>query len=104
MTITMKVYGLIDIDTTTGVISGDTYKSREWIKENFGARWDRDAKVWRADVEKLNSELERPYYEKYIIRREESTSQTSNKTNKTNKSEGLCPKCHTYCYGDCTAH
>jgi len=80
MTITMKVYGLIDIDTTTGVISGDTYKSREWIKENFDAKWDRDARVWRVDTKKLAAELEKPYYNKYIVAR--SGNENAAKTNK----------------------
>lgn len=32
--------------TTTYTITGNTYNNRQWLKENFAASWDADAKAW----------------------------------------------------------
>lgn len=56
------------VNTITGEITGKTYHSKEWIKRNFGAKWNNDCKCWMADPEVLVKEFENMrYYEKYIV-------------------------------------
>lgn len=74
MKITMMVKGRDEftVDTNTGIISGKTYSAREFIKENFDAKWNGDTKVWIASVEKIEKEMTyEQYYAKYIVSKEE---------------------------------
>lgn len=66
----------IVIDTVTGLVSGKTYNSREFLKDNFNATWDGESRTWVVDTEKLASELSKyaDYYKKYIV--SESTATT----------------------------
>lgn len=55
------------VDTRTGVVSGKTYNSRQFLKDNFMAAWD--GSKWTVDVDKFNAELANypDYYKKYIV-------------------------------------
>lgn len=70
-TIKMCVVGTeeITIDTKTGLVSGKTYNSRKFLKNNFNAKWDADSRTWTVDTVKLASELRKyaDYYKKYIV-------------------------------------
>ena len=69
--ITMNVIGkkTFAINTKTGLVSGKTYNSRNFLKDNFNAKWDNDSRTWTVDTSKLMAELERypEYYKKYIV-------------------------------------
>lgn len=59
---------IITVDTESGIISGKTYASKQWIKDNFKAEWDGDRKVWIADPQVIATELENTrYYTKYLV-------------------------------------
>ena len=62
------------VDTATGEFSGKTYNSKDWIKRNFSAKWNREEKKWVADPEEVKAELSQheDYYKKYIVGSEES--------------------------------
>lgn len=70
MLVKMNVVGRenFTVNTLTGEVSGKTYHSREFLKDNFDAKWDASNKRWTVDVEKFNSELAKyaDYYKKYI--------------------------------------
>lgn len=59
----------ITIDSRTGLVSGKTYNSRKFLKDNFNATWDPDNRTWTVDTEKLASELSQypEYYKKYMV-------------------------------------
>lgn len=79
------------------LLTGDTYPMKDYIKAYLGGKWDRDARAWVVDVAKVMTLLNRPGA---AIRRTTAPANSSSKINTTT----ICPKCHTYCQGDCTSH
>lgn len=70
MKIKMNVVGkeIFTVDTETGIISGQTYGAKKWIKETFEARWDGDKKAWVASTSVIAKEFEDTRYCKsYIV-------------------------------------
>lgn len=71
MLVKMNVVGkeTFTVNSITGEVIGKTYNAKEFLKDNFNAKWDKEAKVWTIDVEKFNNELTQyaAYYEKYIV-------------------------------------
>ena len=69
--ITMNVIGkeTFAINTKTGLVSGKTYNSRKFLKDNFNAKWDNDSRTWTVDTNKLMAEISKypDYYKKYIV-------------------------------------
>lgn len=69
MKIEMCVVGkeTFTVDTATGIVTGKTYHAREFLKDNFNAKWD--GSFWAVDTDKFNSEIEKyaDYYKKYIV-------------------------------------
>lgn len=55
------------VNTQTGIVTGKTYNSRKFLKDNFSATWD--GQKWTVDVAKFSSELSSyaDYYKKYIV-------------------------------------
>nr|DAZ13282.1 MAG TPA: hypothetical protein [Caudoviricetes sp.] len=64
------------VDTTTGIVTGTTYHARDFLKDNFNAKWNKDSKQWTVDTEKFNSEMEKysDYYKKYIVSKSTNAS------------------------------
>ena len=92
------------INTNNGTVSGQTFKAKEWIKENFeGIKWDSTNKAWTMDPEEMTSiiEMRKAYFERVSGLAE--AAETTKETSYHHVNNGLCPICHTYCYGDCTA-
>ena len=95
----------ITLDTETGSITGDTYQMRDVIKEEFpGATWNKDAKAWTVSnlserIDEIRSYLTRCYRLSEVKSGEASATARDVIINRIN---GLCPRCHTYCYGDCS--
>ena len=92
------------INTNNGTVSGKTFKAKEWIKENFeGIKWDSVNKAWTMDPEDMNAiiEMRKPYFVRVSGLAE--VTETVKETTHHHANNGLCPICHTYCYGDCTA-
>lgn len=120
----------ITLDTVTGKIYGDTYQMRAMIKEDFpGAKWNKEEKCWEyADIEGRIEEYRAYFTRCYRLTAEASevtetteAAETSEPTeapaaSKSSKParpttardavisriSGLCPRCGTYCYGDCS--
>ena len=95
----------ITLDTATGTITGDTYQMKDVIKEEFpGAAWNKVAKAWTGNnmeerIEEIRSYLTRCYRLSEVKAAESSVTPCDVFINRIN---GLCPRCHTYCYGDCS--
>lgn len=98
----------IILNTETGDITGDTYAMRDIIKSDLYATWNAAAKCWHNDsLKEIVAE-----YKSYLTRLYNLTvAETSAPAQKTSyrkafmaKANGLCPYCHTYCYGDCRAY
>lgn len=93
----------ITLNTETGDITGDTYGMRDVIKSDLYATWNAAAKCWHSD--KLAETIEE--YKAYLTRcyslklAEESAAKPAYREAFAAKVNGLCPRCHTYCYGDC---
>lgn len=77
------------VDTLTGKVSGKTYNSKDFLKDNFSATWNSEEKVWIVDVEKFESELKAypDYYKKYIISTESDKEIVS--TEIVNRNDGF---------------
>ena len=64
------------VDTNTGKVTGKTYNSKEFLKDNFAAKWDSESKTWTVDTNKFNDEMDNypDYYKKYIVSEEPTTT------------------------------
>lgn len=106
----------IILNTETGKITGNTYGMKDIIKADLHATWNASEKCWESDklaetIEEYKSYLTRCY--KLSAVEERTTSATTVETEAAKESKpayrkafaakvnGLCPRCHTYCYGDC---
>lgn len=90
------------INTETGSITGGTYAMKEIIKSDLYATWDPTLRVWHMDdaesiINKYRDYLTRCY------KLEAIETPTSITVRAHTAHDGLCPYCHTYCNGDCTA-
>jgi len=94
----------LKIKNTTGLtlngnkLSGNTYPVKEYIKAYLGGKWDSNSKAWTVDVTKVNDLIERGGY----ISIDDSLAPVA--TRKVSTDNGWCNKCHSWCYGDCTAN
>ena len=96
----------ITLDAETGCISGDTYQMREYIKDNFTAKWDSSARVWMAEnLQQQIDDLKAYLTRVFDLREVETESKDEEKADTLTDRffRGVCPRCHTYCYGDCMA-
>lgn len=101
----------ITLDIETGKITGSTYGMKDIIKSDLCATWNAAEKCWESDklaetVEEYKSYLTRCYDLKEIEDDAEAkeTAQRSKPAYQAAvmaKINGVCPYCHTYCYGDC---
>ena len=99
----------IILNTETGKITGSTYGMKDVIKSDLYATWNSAEKCWESD--KLAETIEE--YKSYLTRNYKKTTKknTAAENNKpayrkafAAKVNGLCPRCHTYCCGDCSAN
>ena len=98
----------IILDTETGKITGSTYGMKDVIKSDLYASWNAAEKCWESEklaetVEEYKSYLTRCYKLKAIEETAAEESKPSYRKAFAAKANGLCPRCHTYCCGDCTA-
>lgn len=93
----------IILDTQTGYITGDTYNMRDVIKSEFPAKWEAAAKAWHvADLEgEINCQIDR-LRRVYRLCEVESPAATTVRDAFVGRIAGICPRCGTYCYGDCS--
>jgi hypothetical protein len=79
-------------------LSGDTYPIRQWIKTYLNGKWDANSKSWIVDLGLVAT------WTGTCIRVDDNP--VAAKQTGYNKSDynGICPRCHTYCDGDCTSH
>ncbi len=79
-------------------ISGDTFPIKDALKQYCGAHdWNKADKSWAVDLDKLNHYMSLANSLGLHI-------DTDPQPKATRSVYGLCPKCHTYCYGDCEAN
>ena len=96
----------ITLNTETGKITGGTYPMRQTIKDTFHATWNAAEKCWESDklaetIEDKREYLTRVY--KLSAVEETTASKPAYREAFAAKVSGLCPRCHTYCCGDCMA-
>lgn len=93
----LKIKQTTGLVLTGNTLSGNTYPVKEYIKSYLGGKWDGNKKAWVVDIEKVNS----------LITRGGQISIDDTPAPAPKKSTGVsgwCNKCHSYCYGDCTAN
>jgi hypothetical protein len=78
------------------LLSGDTYTIKEYIKTYLGGKWDAATKSWIVDTAKVQDLIDR----KAIHVNDAPVVQSK----QTTHDNGWCNKCHSWCYGDCTAN
>lgn len=105
----------ITLDTETGKITGNTYGMKDVIKSDLYATWNAAEKCWESDklaetVEEYKSYLTRCYSLKEVEESAEAAIEVKETAQRSKpayraavmaKINGVCPYCHTYCYGDC---
>lgn len=79
------------------LLTGDTYRIKEFIKAKLDGKWDAERKGWIVNPEKMASIMDSGWC--YIY----PETQTPAPVKVERHISELCPKCHTYCYGDCEA-
>lgn len=95
----------IIIDTTAGSITGDTYQMRDVIKDEFpGAKWNKELRAWTAGnlaerIDEFREYLTRCYR---LCEVEENVAPVTTRDAVIGRINGVCPRCGTYCYGDCS--
>lgn len=77
-------------------ITGDTFKMKDFIKGKLQGKWNADRKSWIVNLDEVKYWIEKGAL---TVHGEQEAAPATSKTN-----NGLCPRCGTYCYGDCTAH
>lgn len=97
----------IILNTETGKITGNTYGMKDVIKSDLYATWNAAEKCWESDklaetVDEYKSYLTRCY--KLSAVEDPATSKPAYRKDFMGKVNGLCPRCHTYCCGDCSAN
>ena len=95
----------IIIDTTAGSITGDTYQMRDVIKDEFpGAKWNKELRAWTADNMSERIDEFREYLTRcYRLREAEvNVAPVTTRDAVIGRINGVCPRCGTYCYGDCS--
>lgn len=100
------------IAINNNVVSGETYKAKDFIKSVLGGRWDADRKVWIINPVKLAAAI-KSTTGLYDASEEQIASLTAAPVRQSRYTAGtyvaadgltVCSKCHTVCYGDCTAN
>jgi len=81
------------VTLTDNRLSGQTYQIKEYIKAYLAGTWDKNISSWIVDTEKVTA----------LINAQAIQIDNSPVIVKVHSANGLCPRCHTYCYGDCTA-
>lgn len=110
----------ITLDTATGTITGSTYQMKDVIKDNFeSCRWNSAAKCWEAPnmaarIDQIRAYLTRCYNLREVVAVEQvaEAAQSVETVRPAAKAtardvvigriNGICPRCGTYCYGDCS--
>ena len=90
-----KIWGHeVTLNTDTNELTGDTFKIKKEIKSMWSGKWNSENKSWVIDAERflLNSN---------VVECEKQVKEGSKATNKNQNK--VCPKCGTYCFGDCEA-
>ena len=80
-------------------LSGKTYEVKNYIKAYLDGKWDGDRKEWTVNVEKVMDIASREGSYIKIVEGEVAAE-----TKVTRIDNGWCNKCHSWCYGDCTAN
>lgn len=88
------------LELNGNILSGDTYGAREKIKTYWDGKWDANRKVWIVNPQKVMDTLN----SKYNWGLEICDAITTVESKPARVNNGLCPHCHTYCYGDCQSH
>jgi hypothetical protein len=87
-------YRKIDLTLDGDLLSGNMFAVKDFIKSKLNGQWDSARKLWIVDLEQVN----------YWIAQHAITVHNDVTTPTTTKAAyNGCPKCHTYCYGDCTS-
>ena len=83
--------------TDDGILTGDTYQYRDIIKAHWGGEWDAAGKFWRVDTSAVINTINAKKICKLTVLQitERAETHTHGHDNKP------CPRCGTYCYGDC---
>jgi len=89
-----------NVELNGNMMTGDTYPIKGYIREYLNGKWNAENKAWIVDIKQVEAMMSGKY--PVIKVADESNGNTA--AVETKAYNGLCPKCHTYCYGDCTAH
>lgn len=78
-------------------ITGNTFVAKDWIKAYLSGKWNKETGSWIIDTEKFDK-----FVISGVIYIDSNTAQET--TASKHNHNGICPRCHTYCDGDCAAN
>jgi hypothetical protein len=89
----------LQLNINTGLVTGKgTYECKDVLKSKWKATYDPKSKGWILKKEDISM----------FIEQHEDKNAPAQEVKKVEKTstywDGLCPKCHSYCYGDCLAN
>jgi len=91
-------YNRKDLYLNGNEITGETYAARDFLKKQLRGTWNADRKSWTVNLDELAYWIEKHVV--YVIEDQPEVAEVVS----TKVNNGLCPRCGTYCYGDCQAH
>lgn len=80
-------------------LSGKTFEVKNYIKAYLDGKWDSNGKEWIVNVEKVTDLAAKPGSYIQIVDDVAPVAEVKNTFH-----SGWCNRCHSYCYGDCTAN
>jgi len=91
------------LQLTGNLVTGDTYPIKDFFKAYCNGKWDKDAKGWRVDADKLQEIISRSNHIGLCVDDSPAAAKPRKATG-TAASSGWCDLCHSYCWGDCQAN
>ena len=91
----LKIKNTTGLILTNNILSGNTYPVKDYIKKFLDGKWDKNLEAWIINPEKVHEILRAGG-----LLHVDETSVVIN----ANAHNGKCPRCGTYCYGDCATH
>ena len=100
-TITSTSKATSGMTLSNGLLTGDTYNAREYIKKSFGGKWNKDAKGWTVNTQQVIDAIDDKVDGFCSMLKVVDFIPAKIEAKKSEYVSGYCNKCGTYCYGDC---
>jgi hypothetical protein len=93
-----------NLELNGNLITGDTFKAKDYIRNYLAGKWNADAKGWNVDLSLVEKWIDQPgsaiqSTPTEVVTKTATVQSASNRN--ALHAPRWCPKCHDYCFGDC---